>query len=98
MSRPKSIEYYLNIFFILYLESPEAPRNLTVQSIASREVKVEWKKPYDGNSDILFYIVEYIKQSGKHENIKKTLKNNYANFMNVYFFLKQSLNFILLLN
>lgn len=54
---------------LVVLEKPEVPLNLTVVSKTSRETVIEWKKPYDGNTDILFYVIEYIKSTGTWQGI-----------------------------
>ncbi len=40
-------------------ESPDAPTNLEVLEVKSRTVKLSWKRPYDGNSPVLSYLVQY---------------------------------------
>ncbi|KAK3107290.1 hypothetical protein FSP39_011199 [Pinctada imbricata] len=44
---------------LTFLEPPEAPSNITLLHSSSRTVSVQWQHPYDGNSPILYYIVEY---------------------------------------
>lgn len=68
--RTEAICPVINYMIIcLILETPEAPLNLTVESTLSRKAVVSWKKPYDGNTDILFYIVQYIQSTGMIYNI-----------------------------
>lgn len=40
-------------------ESPDAPTNLEVLEVKSKTVKLSWKRPYDGNSPVLSYLVQY---------------------------------------
>ncbi|KAL3886948.1 hypothetical protein ACJMK2_026904 [Sinanodonta woodiana] len=42
------------------LERPEAPENLTVLKALSREAKLSWSKPFDGNSPLTSYILQYV--------------------------------------
>lgn len=44
-----------------FLEPPEPPANFRVLETTSRSVKVQWRKPYDGNSPVLGYVVQYRK-------------------------------------
>lgn len=47
------------------LEQPESPQNLTLVKKTSRTIKVKWQPPYDGNSPIQFYSVQYKEQKGQ---------------------------------
>lgn len=49
---------YLHVFMST-IESPDAPTNLEVLEVKSRTVKLSWKRPYDGNSPVLSYLVQY---------------------------------------
>ncbi|XP_049800134.1 Down syndrome cell adhesion molecule-like protein Dscam2 [Schistocerca nitens] len=40
-------------------EPPEVPAGLTVLAVSSRAANLTWQQPYDGNSPILEYIVQY---------------------------------------
>ncbi|GFO29921.1 Down syndrome cell adhesion molecule [Plakobranchus ocellatus] len=40
-------------------EPPEPPKDLKVVNVSSREADVTWKKPFDGNSPITNYTVQY---------------------------------------
>lgn len=40
-------------------ERPEAPNTLKVIQIQSRSVRLAWTKPFDGNSPIIGYLVQY---------------------------------------
>ncbi|XP_062570430.1 cell adhesion molecule DSCAM-like isoform X2 [Saccostrea cucullata] len=44
---------------LVVLEPPEPPKNLTLINKTSRSIKVKWQAPYDGNSPILYYAVQY---------------------------------------
>lgn len=48
-------------------ESPDAPSNLEVLEVKSRTVKLSWKRPYDGNSPVLSYLVQYKPLKSMHE-------------------------------
>lgn len=41
------------------LERPEVPSNLETIEVGSRTVKIAWKRPFDGNSPVLSYVVQY---------------------------------------
>lgn len=47
------------------VEQPESPLNLTLVKKTSRTIKVKWQPPYDGNSPIQFYSVQYKEQKGQ---------------------------------
>ncbi|KAG6449961.1 hypothetical protein O3G_MSEX006309 [Manduca sexta] len=40
-------------------EPPEPPANFRVLETTSRSVKLQWRRPYDGNSPVLGYVVQY---------------------------------------
>lgn len=42
-----------------YIEPPDTPSNLEIIEISSRSVKLSWKRPFDGNSPVLSYVVQY---------------------------------------
>lgn len=47
-------------------ERPEAPNTLKILQIQSRSVKLAWTKPFDGNSPIIGYLVQYeVSSAGK---------------------------------
>jgi Down syndrome cell adhesion molecule len=46
-------------YFDVLTESPDAPTNLEVLEVKSRTLKLSWKRPYDGNSPVLSYQVQY---------------------------------------
>lgn len=52
----------LNFRFLRPTERPELPNSLKVLDKSGRSVELAWTSPYDGNSPITRYIVEY-KQS-----------------------------------
>ena len=56
---------YIYFFILLFVEAPEPPENLTLVKKTSRTIKVKWSSPYDGNSPILFYSVQYKVQKGQ---------------------------------
>lgn len=35
------------------------PSNLECREVSSRSVKLAWRRPFDGNSPVLSYIVQY---------------------------------------
>ncbi|XP_059053178.1 cell adhesion molecule Dscam2-like [Achroia grisella] len=40
-------------------EPPEPPANFRVLETTSRSVRLQWRRPYDGNSPVLGYVVQY---------------------------------------
>ncbi|XP_028165502.1 Down syndrome cell adhesion molecule-like protein 1 [Ostrinia furnacalis] len=42
-------------------EPPEPPANFRVLETSSRSVRLQWRRPYDGNSPVLGYVVQYRK-------------------------------------
>lgn len=45
-----------------FLETPDAPSRPQVVQVAPNEAYLEWESPkFDGNSDIIFYRVDYRK-------------------------------------
>ncbi|CAB3249112.1 unnamed protein product [Arctia plantaginis] len=42
-------------------EPPEPPANFRVLDTSSRSVRLQWRRPYDGNSPVLGYVVQYRK-------------------------------------
>ncbi|KAJ0173638.1 hypothetical protein K1T71_010787 [Dendrolimus kikuchii] len=42
-------------------EPPEPPANFRVVETTSRSVRLQWRRPYDGNSPVLGYVVQYRK-------------------------------------
>lgn len=47
------------------IEVPEAPRALKVLDKSGRLVQLSWSAPYDGNSPIIRYLIEYKVAKGK---------------------------------
>lgn len=41
------------------IEPPDIPSNLEVIEVSSRSVKLSWRRPFDGNSPVLSYVVQY---------------------------------------
>ncbi|XP_049786375.1 Down syndrome cell adhesion molecule-like protein Dscam2 [Schistocerca cancellata] len=48
--------------WVIVQEVPEAPANVHVQNYTSRAVNLTWEQPYDGNSPITVYTVQYKKK------------------------------------
>ncbi|CAH0678847.1 unnamed protein product [Chilo suppressalis] len=42
-------------------EPPEPPSNFRIRETTSRSVALQWRRPYDGNSPVLGYVVQYRK-------------------------------------
>lgn len=40
-------------------ERPDPPVMLEVVEVSSRSVRLTWKRPFDGNSPVLGYLVQY---------------------------------------
>lgn len=49
---------------LVVLEPPASPAEIFVKEIGSYEVTVHWAEPYNGNSPVLRYIIQYWKDSG----------------------------------
>lgn len=52
---------------LIVQESPEAPEVVDVAHIASRSISLRWLAPFDGNSPIIKYIIEYRKHTNSGE-------------------------------
>lgn len=48
-----------------FSDIPDAPQNLEVHDISSRNVRLTWNKPFDGNSPILQYTVMWRQINGE---------------------------------
>lgn len=42
-----------------YVEAPENPKDIRIVNQQSRSMEITWNQPYDGNSVILNYIIQY---------------------------------------
>lgn len=67
-------------------ERPDVPLNLECRGVSSRSVKLSWKRPFDGNSPMLSYIVQY--QPTKYVHTHLSILNsddhwNSPNTMNI---------------
>ncbi|XP_055923956.1 cell adhesion molecule Dscam2 isoform X1 [Eupeodes corollae] len=47
------------IIFLAVQERPDIPSSLEVFEVGSRTVKLSWRRPFDGNSPVLSYLVQY---------------------------------------
>uniref|UniRef100_A0A1I8N7N2 Uncharacterized protein n=1 Tax=Musca domestica TaxID=7370 RepID=A0A1I8N7N2_MUSDO len=47
------------IIYLAVQERPDTPSNLDVFEVGSRTVKLSWRRPFDGNSPVLSYLVQY---------------------------------------
>jgi len=47
------------IIFLAVQERPDTPSNLEIFEVGSRTVKLSWRRPFDGNSPVLSYLVQY---------------------------------------
>ncbi|XP_016950327.1 cell adhesion molecule Dscam2 isoform X1 [Drosophila biarmipes] len=47
------------IIFLAVQERPDTPSNLQIFEVGSRTVKLSWRRPFDGNSPVLSYLVQY---------------------------------------
>ncbi|KAH8329742.1 hypothetical protein KR074_004183 [Drosophila pseudoananassae] len=47
------------IIFLAVQERPDTPSNLDIFEVGSRTVKLSWRRPFDGNSPVLSYLVQY---------------------------------------
>lgn len=50
---------YLKIISSYFTEVPESPKDIRILNQQSRSLEITWNHPYDGNSIILNYIVQY---------------------------------------
>lgn len=59
---------WISIWKILFIhtESPDTPSNLEIVEVSSRSVKLSWRRPFDGNSPVLSYVVQYQPLSSLH--------------------------------
>ncbi|XP_055315179.1 cell adhesion molecule Dscam2 isoform X2 [Sitodiplosis mosellana] len=48
-----------HVIYVAVQEQPDVPMNLECRGMSSRSVKLSWKRPFDGNSPMLSYIVQY---------------------------------------
>lgn len=55
------------IIYLAVQESPDPPTNLEILEVKSRTVKLSWKRPYDGNSPVLSYLVQYKSLHSLHD-------------------------------
>ena len=53
------------IYFYIKLDIPESVNSLRLLKIASRGAQITWKPPFDGNSQIKRFIVQYKEAQGK---------------------------------
>ncbi|XP_053686439.1 cell adhesion molecule Dscam2 [Sabethes cyaneus] len=47
------------ITYLAVQEKPDAPSDLEVLEVNSRKIKLSWKRPYDGMSPVLSYLLQY---------------------------------------
>lgn len=47
------------LIFLAVQERPDSPSHLEVLEVKSRTVKLSWRRPFDGNSPVLSYLVQY---------------------------------------
>lgn len=59
--------------FIVEIERPDAPSNLECREVSSRSVKLSWRRPFDGNSPVLRYVVQ--RQPIKFPHAQTTIMN-----------------------
>lgn len=45
--------------YLAVQERPDVPSHLEVSEVDSRNVKLTWRRPFDGNSPVLSYLVQY---------------------------------------
>lgn len=48
-----------NHSLIQIAERPDVPSHLECREVSSRSVKLSWRRPFDGNSPVLSYVVQY---------------------------------------
>lgn len=47
------------VIYLAVQERPDTPSHLEVFEVGSRTVKLSWRRPFDGNSPVLSYLVQY---------------------------------------
>lgn len=57
--------FFVFLSLFLHSELPHSPQNLlaTLNSSYSRSVVLSWVRPFDGNSPVLYYMVELSENS-----------------------------------
>uniref|UniRef100_A0A1S4GPA3 Uncharacterized protein n=1 Tax=Anopheles gambiae TaxID=7165 RepID=A0A1S4GPA3_ANOGA len=48
-----------HVIYLAVQERPDAPSDLEVMEVSSRQIRLSWKRPYDGMSPVLSYLVQY---------------------------------------
>lgn len=48
-----------HVIFLAVQERPDSPSNMEIIEIGSRSIKLSWRRPFDGNSPVLSYLVQY---------------------------------------
>ncbi|XP_035786671.1 Down syndrome cell adhesion molecule-like protein Dscam2 isoform X3 [Anopheles albimanus] len=48
-----------HVIYLAVQERPDAPSDLEVMEVTSRSIRLSWKRPYDGMSPVLSYLVQY---------------------------------------
>lgn len=48
-----------HVIHLAVQERPDAPSDLEVLEVGSRRIRLSWKRPYDGMSPVLSYLVQY---------------------------------------
>lgn len=56
---------------LIVQEVPDAPPNLSVQSVQANSVKLVWSAPFDGNLPIGHFVIEYRKASNNHHQVSE---------------------------
>lgn len=76
----------MHLINFAHAEPPEIPSNLEVVEVSSRSVKLSWRRPFDGNSPVLSYVVQYqpIKFLHTHTAVMNSEADwNSPNIMNI---------------
>lgn len=53
------LRVFIWVWITIQIEAPESPKDITVVNQQSRSMDITWNQPYDGNSVVLNYIVQY---------------------------------------
>ena len=56
------------MFNFAFAEPPEVPFGVKVLDKSGRSVQLSWSAPYDGNSPLTRYLIEYKISKGKFKN------------------------------
>lgn len=65
-----------HVIYLAVQERPDPPGSLEVIEVTSRSVKLAWRKPFDGNSPIAGYVVQYQQLGNKQRDWDQPMVQN----------------------